>query len=144
MRWYFLAVGRPSFGFVREGVEEYLKRLRGLATVEVDYVKAESGAGERILRRTEGMFRVVLDERGQQVTSRELSARVAGWEQDRVKTIAVLIGGAEGHGDAVRQAAGWTWALGRLTLQHELALLVAMEQVYRAYAIKGGLPYHRD
>jgi 23S rRNA (pseudouridine1915-N3)-methyltransferase len=90
------------------------------------------------------MWRVVLDERGEQCTSRELAEHVGEWEQERVKAIAVLIGGADGHGVELRERADWVWSLGRLTIQHELALVLVMEQIYRAYAIKGGLPYHRD
>jgi 23S rRNA (pseudouridine1915-N3)-methyltransferase len=61
-----------------------------------------------------------------------------------VKSVALLIGGADGHGPELRSRADWVWSLGRLTFQHELALVLVVEQLYRAYAIKGGLPYHRD
>ena len=90
------------------------------------------------------MYRVALDERGEQCSSRELAERVGRWEQDRVKSIALLIGGADGHSQALRDQADWRWSLGRLTFQHELALVMVLEQIYRAYAIKAGLPYHRD
>jgi 23S rRNA (pseudouridine1915-N3)-methyltransferase len=61
-----------------------------------------------------------------------------------VKNIALLIGGADGHADELKNAADWTWSLGKLTLQHELALVVLLEQIYRAFTIKAGQPYHRD
>ena len=57
---------------------------------------------------------------------------------------ALLVGGADGWDDATRQKADLLWALGSLTLQHELALLVALEQIYRAATIKAGTPYHRE
>ena len=90
------------------------------------------------------MLRIVLDERGEELTSRALAGKIDAWEQSSVKAGAILIGGADGHTDALRKAAGWTWSLSRLTLQHELALVVLYEQLYRAYTIKAGLPYHRD
>jgi 23S rRNA (pseudouridine1915-N3)-methyltransferase len=55
----------------------------------------------------------------------------------------LIIGGAEGHAPPLRDGADWLWALSRLTLQHELALVFALEQLYRAYTINAGLPYHR-
>ena len=94
--------------------------------------------------RSKGMFRVVLDERGAQTTSRELAQKIGAWELSGPRDFALIIGGADGHDDELRAAAGWLWALSRLTFQHELALLVALEQLYRAYAIKAGMPYHRD
>ena len=130
----------------RDGIEEYALRLRPMATVTLEYLKP-AAAGEEsaaLLRRSEGMHRIALDERGPQYTSRQFAARVGHWEQQRVKEIALLIGGAGGHSAALRAAVDEEWALARLTLQHELALVVVMEQLYRAYAIKGGLPYHRD
>lgn len=146
MQWHVLAIGKPKLGFAREGVEEYVRRLGPMAQVRVDYLKGGSAEeeGAALLRRSDGMYRIALDERGEQVTSRELAGRVGGWEQGRMKAVALLIGGAEGHGEALRARADWLWALGRLTLQHEMALVVVLEQIYRAYAIKGGLPYHRD
>lgn len=146
MNWRIFVIGKPKLGFAREGIEEYGKRLRGMADVTIEYLKPASGEDESaaLLRRTAGMFRVALDERGEQCSSREIAARVGRWEQDRVKSIALLIGGADGHSQAVREQVDWLWSLGRLTFQHELVLVMVLEQIYRAYAIKAGLPYHRD
>ncbi len=71
------------------------------------------------------MFRVVLDERGEQVTSRELAGKLGSMGAGRRNTVAFLIGGADGHTDELRRKADWCWSLGKLTLQHELALVVA-------------------
>jgi 23S rRNA (pseudouridine1915-N3)-methyltransferase len=146
MQWHVLAIGKPKLGFAREGVEEYAKRLRPLAGMTIEYLKPASGEEESaaLLRRSEGMHRIVLDERGQQWSSRELAARVGQWEQERVKSMALLIGGADGHSGELRAKADTLWSLGRLTFQHELALVLVLEQIYRAYSIKAGLPYHRD
>ena len=146
MRWNIFAIGKPKLDFARLGIEEYAARLKPFATVRIEYLKAASRADESraLLERSEGMLRVVLDERGGHVTSRELAKRIEGWEQRGPRDFAVLVGGADGHTDALRQAADWTWSLSKLTLQHELALVVTLEQIYRAYTIKGGLPYHRD
>ena len=146
MQWNVLAIGKPRLGFAREGIDEYAKRLRPLAGVTIDYLKPGNREEESaaLLRRSEGMYRVALDERGEEVSSREFAARVGRWEQERVKAVAVLIGGADGHSEELRKRADWVWALGRLTFQHELALVLVMEQIYRAYSIKGGSPYHRD
>jgi len=146
MNWYIFAVGKPKLGFARAGVEEYAGRLRGFAPVTLEYLKASTREAESalLLARSEGMFRIVLDERGEEPVSRALAGKIAAWEQASVKSAAILIGGADGHTDALRRAAGWTWALSKLTLQHELALVVLYEQLYRAYTIKAGLPYHRD
>jgi 23S rRNA (pseudouridine1915-N3)-methyltransferase len=146
MQWHLFAIGKPKLGFARDGIEEYAKRLRSLAAVTIEYLKPASGEEESaaLLRRSEGMYRVALDERGEQLTSRDFAARISGWEQSRVKSIALLIGGADGHGIEMRSRADWLWSLGRLTFQHELALVLVLEQLYRGYSIKGGLPYHRD
>ncbi len=145
MNWIVFAIGKPKLGFARAGVEEYAGRLRGFAPVKVEFLKASTRETEstRLLQRSEGMFRVVLDERGEEVSSLGFVEKIRAWERD-VKTVALLIGGAEGHTETLRRAADWKWSLGKLTLQHELALVVLCEQLYRAYTIKAGLPYHRE
>jgi len=114
--------------------------------MKMEHLKAASREEESnvLLERSKGMFRVVLDERGAEVSSRALAQKISEWEMQAKRDIAFLIGGADGHTDDVRQAAGWVWSLSKLTLQHELALVVVLEQIYRAYTIKGGMPYHRD
>ena len=146
MHWRLLVIGKPKLAFARAGVEEYAGRLGGFATVQLECLKAGTREAESalLLQRSEGTFRIVLDERGEQISSRQLAGRINVWEQDSVKHATILIGGADGHTEAVRRSAAWTWSLGKLTLQHELALVILYEQLYRAYTIKAGLPYHRD
>jgi 23S rRNA (pseudouridine1915-N3)-methyltransferase len=146
MNWVIFAIGKPKLAFARDGIEEYAGRLRGFASVKIEFLKASNREAESalLLERSKGMFRIVLDERGEQVSSRGFAEKVSLWEQQSVKTVALLIGGADGHTEELRRAADWKWGLGKLTLQHELALVVLCEQLYRAYTIKAGLPYHRD
>lgn len=146
MRWHLFAVGKPKLDFARLGIEEYVSRLRPFAPVTVVWLKPSSPPGEGLamLERSKAMFRVVLDERGEHLESRALAKKLTHWELHSGRDVALLVGGADGLAKEVRQAAGWVWSLSKLTLQHELALLVALEQLYRAYTIKSGLPYHRD
>ena len=146
MRFHVFVIGKPKLDFARLGVEEYAARLRPYVPVELHYLKASAQAGESLalLERSKGMFRIVLDERGEHIASRELAKKMSGWEMHGPRDLALLIGGADGHTDAVRQAAGWRWALSKLTLQHEMALVVTLEQLYRACTIRAGHPYHRD
>jgi 23S rRNA (pseudouridine1915-N3)-methyltransferase len=146
MRWHLFVIGKPKLDFAKLGVEEYAARLRPFVSVKIEYIKAVSREAESLalLERSKGMFRVVLDERGAQIGSRALAQRISEWEMHAKRDIALLIGGADGHTAEVRQAAGWVWSLSQLTLQHELALVLFLEQLYRAYTIKAGMPYHRD
>jgi 23S rRNA (pseudouridine1915-N3)-methyltransferase len=146
MRFQILTIGKPKLTFAKAGVEEYVERLRGFGGISIVELKSgtQSQESAALLERSEGMLRVVLDERGEQVTSRELAGKVARWEMERVKGVAFLIGGADGHTEELRRRADWKWALSKLTLQHELALVVLLEQLYRARSINAGSPYHRD
>lgn len=147
MRWKVCAVGKPKLAFAKEGIEEYAVRLRPWMQLQLDYVRVGSCESESrdLLDRSVGCWRIVLDERGEQIGSRELAERISGWEhRGDIKGVALLIGGADGHATELRRRADWCWALSTLTLQHELALLLVLEQIYRAYSIKAGFPYHRD
>ena len=146
MRWQVFAIGKPKLDFAKLGIEEYAARMHQFAPVQMNYLKATMQAGESLalVERSKGMFRIVLDERGEEVTSRALAKKISDLEMHGKRDIAIVVGGADGHTNEVRQSAGWLWSLSKLTLQHELALVLAMEQIYRAYTIKNGLPYHRD
>lgn len=143
MNWRLFAIGKPKLAFASAGIEEYAGRLRPWAPFQIEYMKPSGDESGSLLKRSEGMFRVVLDERGEQVSSVELARKIDAWEGRSIKSVAVLIGGADGHSATLRDSADWIWSLSRLTLQHELALVVVLEQIYRAYSIKNGTPYHR-
>lgn len=146
MRFHFIVVGKPKLEFARLGAEEYLARLKPFVPATLAFVKASNPEeeGVALLERSKSMFRIVLDERGEHLTSRGLAKKIDGWELHGKRDAAILIGGANGLNGDVREAAGWLWSLSKLTLQHEMALVLSLEQLYRAYTIKAGLRYHRD
>ena len=146
MRWCIVAVGKSRLAYARTGTSEYLARLRCFCTIETAYVKPSNPPreGTQLLSRSEGCFRLILDERGQHLTSRAFAEVIRKIEANPRKTCALLIGGADGLSARVVESADLLWSLSPLTLQHELALVVALEQIYRAHTILTGIPYHRD
>lgn len=98
----------------------------------------------KMLAAAEGCVKVVLDERGASWRSVELAQWIDQKQQEGIKRAALLIGGADGHSEALRVAADLCWSLSKLTLQHEMALIVVLEQLYRAGSILRGEPYHRE
>jgi len=145
MKWLLLTIGKPALAYAKAGRDEYLARLAKFAPVEHAPIKASDRAREStdLLARSEGHYRVVLHEHGQQLTSRQLAAKVDQWQQ-AARPVALLLGGADGHAQPLLDKASFLWSLGPLTLQHELALVVTLEQLYRAHTILVGHPYHRD
>ena len=145
MKYLVLTVGKSALPYAKAGRDEYLARLAKFATVGKVTVKPSNPVreAEGLLELSEGHIRVVLHERGAQLASRELAAKVDQLRQ-LARPVAVIVGGADGHGKNLLSAADFVWSLGPLTLQHELALVVALEQLYRAHTILTGHPYHRD
>ncbi|GEM82341.1 23S rRNA (pseudouridine(1915)-N(3))-methyltransferase RlmH [Meiothermus hypogaeus] len=144
MKLRVCVIGKPKLLYAKAGVEEYLKRLQRYTKLELLYLKEGTPVqeGQRLLEASAGYKRVVLDERGQMPDTLALGARLEAWEVGE-KGVAFLIGGADGHSQAVRDEADWLLALSKLTLQHELALVVLLEQLYRVETLKRGEPYHR-
>jgi 23S rRNA (pseudouridine1915-N3)-methyltransferase len=146
MKWLIACIGKPRLPYARLGIEDYLARARRFAEIEVLPLKGGSQAeeGRALIERTEGCHRIVLDERGERLGSAEFSAFIDRLEQSSTRRVAVLVGGADGHSAEVRARADRVLSLSPLTLQHELALLVLLEQIYRGYSILRGTPYHRE
>ncbi len=147
MDFRIIAAAKPAIAYARDGVRFFEERLRPLGKVELRYVKA-GGSEEvsaRLLEASEGCLRIAMDERGENWTTRELERRVREWQlRGSVKHVAFLIGSADGHTPALRAACDHVLCLGRHTMQHELALVVLLEQIYRVHTLLAGSPYHRD
>ncbi|MFT4546081.1 MAG: 23S rRNA (pseudouridine1915-N3)-methyltransferase [Verrucomicrobiales bacterium] len=142
MKWKIIVIGKPALKFARDGADEYLKRLKHYTQAELVFAKDAERQGQAA---ASASLRIALDERGQNVSTQQVVSKIDAWEMDgEIKEIALLIGASDGHDETTRGAADELWAFGKLTLQHELALVVLLEQVYRAYTIKRGEPYHRD
>jgi 23S rRNA (pseudouridine1915-N3)-methyltransferase len=99
--------------------------------------------GELILAKLTTTEQVVLlDERGEQLTSRSLAKRLTDWQRDS-RDLCFIIGGPDGVSDACRQRADFAWSLSQLTLPHGMARVLCAEQLYRAWSLQSGHPYHR-
>ncbi len=146
MRWTIIATGKPAIGWARQGIEDYLSRLQKTGSVECVFIRDGSpeDVTKRMLATSEGALRVLLDERGKPWRSKELAQWVDARQLEGCKRVALLIGGANGHSPALKAQIKESWSLSAMTLQHELALLVLVEQIYRAYSILRGEPYHRE
>jgi 23S rRNA (pseudouridine1915-N3)-methyltransferase len=161
MRLRVIAVGTRMPSWVDEACGTYVRRLRPslqLVLSEIPLAR-RGGAGARATGTsaqalaTEGErllgslgsddFVVALDERGQELTSREL----ASWLSKRMhegRDVAFLIGGPDGLAPPVLARSQFSWSLSRLTLPHALARVVLIEQLYRAHTLLAGHPYHRE
>lgn len=152
MRIRFIWPGKTKDEHLRALVAEYLKRLTRFVRCEV--TETREGAGEdpasvkresqRILEAIPaGSVALLLDVKGLEWSSAELADEVRRWEHDAIKEVAIVIGGPDGVSAEVVAHAQKRWRLTRLTLTHEMARVVAVEQLYRAYTINRGLPYQK-
>lgn len=153
MRCEVLCIARRPPAWVAEVTAEYTKRLGralelsfrllapGPDNTSVDARKRDEA--QRLLKaRAAGSLLVALDEHGREHTSAELSARLEAW-RTRGQDLCLAIGGADGHGPAVLEAAAESWSLSRLTLPHQMVQVIVAEQLYRALSMLEGHPYHR-
>ncbi len=150
------AVGTRLEPWTVEAIESYQNRLPRhfrFAIAEVPVVRRAAGVaandamaeeGERLLRQVRpDALTLALDERGEQWSSTELATQLKGWLDHRPH-VAILIGGPDGLAPACRQRADRLWSLSRLTLPHAMVRVLLVEQLYRAWTILQGHPYHRE
>jgi 23S rRNA (pseudouridine1915-N3)-methyltransferase len=155
MKITILCVGRTREGFVRAGIDKYLRYLRPYATVTVREVREEriddlKDAPRVRLREAEkieaalpaGGRVVALDERGGEFTSHEFARFINDALEQGVREMTFVIGGSMGLDRSVTDKAQTTLALSRWTLTHEMARVVLLEQLYRAFTIIKGKTYH--
>jgi 23S rRNA (pseudouridine1915-N3)-methyltransferase len=155
MKLRFVWVGKTKRAPIKQLIQEYVERVGRFTQVEVvelrdrddvgsDARKIIEKEGEDILSRTAAdPFVVALDERGRELDSIKLAEFVEKHRVSGTRQITFIIGGHNGLSDAVRKRANLVLALSRLTLTHELARVLLIEQVYRAFAIIHDLPYQK-
>ena len=139
MRYHVVAVGRIRNAALRTACDDYLSRLRHYTRVDEREVKDEARLPEAV---PEEARLVALSRVGEPWSSEELAQRTARWDQEG-RAVAFAIGGADGLPRALLERAESVWSLSALTLPHELARVVVLEQLYRAFTIRRGEPYHR-
>lgn len=151
MRLTIAAIGRAGRGPERDLYEHYAKRIRWpLALREVgekqklpvpELMRRE---GELLLAATPaGAVVIALDRRGRQMDSAAFARQLGRWRDQSVADVAFLIGGADGHAEALLEKASLVLSFGAMTWPHQLARAMLAEQIYRGQQILAGHPYHR-
>lgn len=154
-----LCIGKLKERFYADAVAEFVKRLSRYAAVEIieladerapeqlsaaqrEQVKAAEG--KRMLARVgEGDFLVALDQRGVELSSEQLAAHMQGWMGAGKSRIAFAIGGSLGHSQEMLDRADFRLSFGKPTFSHQIFRVMLLEQVYRAFKIMNGEPYHK-
>lgn len=155
MKIRLLTVGTRQPAWVKEGYEAYAKRMPRETTLVLEEVPAPArrgfeparwiGAeGVALLKAVRKDDRVIaLDERGRGMTSLALAEEMARWRDDG-RDVVLLVGGADGLAPECLARAEWRWSLSAGTLPHGLVRVVVAEQIYRAWSLLSGHPYHRE
>ena len=158
MRLAVIAVGRLKDGPERELCERYRERGvalgRGIGFSGPDIVEIAEGRGRRpderkreeaqaILAKAQSGLIIALDERGRQLGSEAFATRLATARDSGTGHASLIIGGADGLSEEIRDRADITLAFGALTIPHQIVRALVLEQLYRAMTIISGHPYHR-
>lgn len=156
MRLRVVAVGQRVPAWAGAAWDDYAKRFPPELRLELRAVKTEPRAGGRTAAQAmaaerqrieaalpRGAHVVVLDERGEALRTPALAARLSHW-QGLGSDVALVIGGPDGLDPALRQSAHESIRLSDLTLPHALVRVLLAEQLYRAWSINAGHPYHRE
>ena len=151
-----IAVGDRQPSWVDDAVNIYTGRFPPQWKFRIDSIATakrsrntppaatKTAEGEQILNRVNANEQVVLlDERGKQLNSQQLADALSNWQADG-RDLCFIIGGPDGISAACSERADFSWALSALTLPHGLARVVFAEQLYRAWSLLAGHPYHRD
>ncbi len=156
MRLLIVSVGHKMPDWIAAGFNEYTKRMPREAKIELLEIKPEprttgkttmqimEAEAQRILAALpQNCWRIALDERGAQPTTKQLAALMQDWMREG-RDVAFIIGGADGLHESVKQSAQRLMALSALTLPHAFVRVLLAEQLYRAHSLLHNHPYHRE
>jgi len=151
-----ISVGKVPDPFVKEACAVYAERIRRYTKFDLVVVpeeKISSRGNKKIIINREGrrirekippgVFRVVVDEKGKSLSSEAFARSLEKWGSSGLKEVAFILGGPYGLDEALRQEADFCLCLSPMTLTHSLARVLLLEQIYRAFTILRGEPYHK-
>jgi 23S rRNA (pseudouridine1915-N3)-methyltransferase len=135
-------IGKTKDPAIQSLTTEYLKRISRYVEVE-GLALADEAALLKLRDKSRPLHTLVLlDSRGKELSSEEFAEFLQNHQDRNPQPLVLAIGPADGFSDAARKAANTNLSLGKMTLPHELARVVLLEQVYRAFTILKGHPYH--
>ncbi len=146
MKFRFLWVGKTKDKNWRALQEEYFARLSHFVRCEIVEIKdsRKEIEGKLILEKlNQSHFVCILDVKGRSISSHDLAAKIENWQNRGLKEVTFIIGGAEGIASEVVERADNSLSLSFLTFTHEMARVVMLEQLYRAFTILKGFPYQK-
>lgn len=157
MKIELAVIGKTSIGYLKQGIDEYIKRLKHYVSFEIKYIddiKNTKNISEDQQKRTEGTkilslldksdFVVLLDEHGKEYTSIQYSSYIQKRLLSGVKKVVFVIGGPYGFSQEVYDRANDKISFSKMTFNHEMIRLIFTEQLYRAYTIINHEPYHHE
>jgi 23S rRNA (pseudouridine1915-N3)-methyltransferase len=158
MKYRIISVGKIRESFYSDGINEYLKRLRPYTSIEMvdgleektnpragdkEIEKVLQKEGDRILSLlSPDELLVVLDSHGKMMTSEEFARQIEKWNASGLPRVNLVVGGSHGLSPAVKKRA-FTLSFSSMTFLHQMAVLILAEQIYRAFKIIKGEPYHK-
>lgn len=157
MKIELAVIGKTSIGYLKQGIDEYIKRLKHYVPFEIKYIddiKNTKNISEDLQKRTEGTkilslldksdFVVLLDEHGKEYTSMQYSSYIQKRMLSGAKKVVFVIGGPYGFSQEVYDRANDKISFSKMTFNHEMIRLIFTEQLYRAYTIINHEPYHHE
>ncbi len=150
-----IAIGKKMPSWIQTGINHYQKQLPRELNFKLITPEAQKRKGNNIerIKELEGELLlkasadanliIAFDEHGKQQSTKEFANTMKNWQQNG-DNVALLIGGADGLSDTVKQHAHQLWGLSSLTLPHSMARLLTLEQIYRAHSLLTNHPYHRE
>ena len=153
MRLRVIWTGKTRDAHLKALIDVYLKRVSHFAKCEVTELREYAGTDKKTgidkdsqritdgLR--EGAVNVLLDPNGAQLTSPEVAKQLQQWQDSGTKEVTFIVGGPYGVSEQLSARAHKRWSLSQLTLTHEMARVILLEQLYRAFTIIHGLPYQK-
>ncbi len=153
MKIKVILLGKTTDEAIRSIEADYEKRIKRYTSFEYGHIDNAGIKGtEAIIRQKEGELilkklapadhLILMDEKGKTYTSVKFADEVARWMNTSIKTVVLVIGGAYGFSDEVRQRANGSISLSSMTFSHQIVRVILLEQVYRAFTILNNEPYH--